>query len=182
MRAVARCAAPASGSTTASSATARRSPRARPAMLAPTRELCARPAYRSGWWRRSRRPSRRRPRLDERACLRDEAAVLRRAVQAYLERIRADEGAQQQPVTRVVDEAEVDIRIVHRGVAAERIVADVERVIGARGDLQPSLVSRIEDRRRNLADTPAEAGLQLSVDDHLSLAKALRRRAGTGCL
>src|SRR5207248_1361110 len=63
---------------------------------------------------------RRRAGLDEWARLGDDAAVLRRSVQTYRERVRADEGAQQQPVGCVVDEAEVDIRIINSGVAAER--------------------------------------------------------------
>src|SRR4029077_7893864 len=40
---------------------------------------------------------RRRPRLDERARLRDEAAVLRRAVEADLQRVGTDKSTQQQP-------------------------------------------------------------------------------------
>src|SRR4029077_19912091 len=40
---------------------------------------------------------RRRPRLDERARLRDEAAVLRRAVKPDLERVGTDKSTQQQP-------------------------------------------------------------------------------------
>ena len=39
---------------------------------------------------------------------------------------------------RVVHELEVDVRVVDRRVAAERVVRDVERVVRARGDRQPA--------------------------------------------
>ena len=45
-------------------------------------------------------------------------------------------------------------------------MADVERVVRALGDLEAGLERGVEDRRRDLADTAAEAGRQLAVDDH----------------
>ena len=81
---------------------------------------------------------------------------------------------------RVVDELEVDVRVVDGRVASERIVRDVERVVRAGGDRQPRLVRGVEDRRRDLADAAAEAGLELAVDDHRRLEEALRRGALAG--
>ena len=84
-----------------------------------------------------------------------------------------DERAQEQPVTGVVRELQVDVRIVDGRVAAERIVRDVEGVIRSRDDRQPGLVGRVEDGGRDLADAAAEPGLQLAVDDHRRLEEAL---------
>ena len=81
---------------------------------------------------------------------------------------------------RVVDELEIDVGVVDRRVAAERVVRDVERVVRARGDRKAGLVRGVEDGRRDLADTAAEPGLQLAVDDHGRLEEALRGRALAG--
>src|ERR1700681_1106773 len=78
----------------------------------------------------------------------------------------------------VVHELEVDVRVVDGRVAAERIVGDVERVVRARGDLEPRFVDRVEDRRRDLADTAAKAGLDFAVDDHRRHEEALVGSAG----
>ena len=77
-------------------------------------------------------------------------------------------------------ELEVDVRVVDRRVAAERVVRDVQRVVRARGDRQPGLVRRVEHGRRDLADAAAEAGLELAVDDHGRLEEALRGRPLAG--
>src|SRR5262249_21230840 len=82
----------------------------------------------------------------------------------------------------VVYEPEVRVRVVDRGVAPERVVRDVERVIRAGRDRQPGDVRRVEDRRRDLADAAAESGLELAVDDHGGGYEALVGRPGTGRL
>ena len=112
----------------------------------------------------------------------DDAAVLRRAVERDDERRRADERAEQQPVTRVVDELQVDVGVVDGRVAAERVVRDVERVVRARRDRQAGLVRGVEDGRRHLADAAAEPGRELAVDDHGRLEEALRGGALAGRL
>ena len=117
---------------------------------------------------------------DERRRLALDAAVLRCPVEVHGQRALADEGPQQEPVASVVDELEVDVRIVDRRVAALRIVADVERVVRARRDRQPRLVGGVEHRRRDLARATAEAVLELAVDDHRRLEQALGRVALTG--
>src|SRR3954452_23443849 len=116
---------------------------------------------------------RRRPRLLQGASLRDDAAVDRRPVQVNDERRRADERADQQPVRCVVDEAEIDVRVVHRRIAALRVVADVERMVRPGGDLHAGFVGGVEDRRGNLADAAAEPRRQLAVDDHRRFEEAL---------
>ena len=106
--------------------------------------------------------------------------MLRRAVEGDGERGRADPGAQQQPVPGVVHELQVDVGVVDRRVAAQRIVRDVQRVVRSRGDPQARLVGGVEDGRRHLADAASEAGLELAVHDHRRLEEALLRRALTG--
>ena len=69
------------------------------------------------------------PGVDERPRPRHHSAVLRRPIEADRERVRADECPQQEPVRRVVDETQIDVRIVHGRVATERVVADVESVV-----------------------------------------------------
>ena len=82
----------------------------------------------------------------------------------------------------VVDELQVDVGVVDRRIATERIVRDVERVVRPGGDRQPGDERCVEDRRRDLADAAAETGLDLTVDDHRSLEKASRGRAVAGRL
>ena len=119
---------------------------------------------------------------DERPGLALDAPVQRRAVELDVERVRADVRAQQQPVRGVVDELQVDVRVVDRRVAALRVVADVERVVRPLRDLQAGLVGGVEDRRRDLADAAAETGRDLAVDDHRRLAEALVGGAVAGGL
>ena len=104
----------------------------------------------------------------------------RRAVEVDDERVRADERPHQEPARGVVDELQVDVRVVDRRVAALRVVADVERVVRPGGDLQAGFVGRVEDSRRDLADPAAEPGLELAVDDHRRLEEALARVALAG--
>ena len=94
----------------------------------------------------------------------------------------ADERPHEQPLVRVVREDEVDVGVVHRRVAAERVVADVERVVRAPVDREPGLERRVEEGRRDLADAAADAALELAVDDHRRLLEALRRVALAGRL
>ena len=84
-------------------------------------------------------------------------------------------------MARVVHELQVDVGVVDRRVARERVVRDVERVIRPRRDREACLVGGVEDGRRDLADTATEACLQFSVDDHRGLEEALLDRALSGC-
>ena len=111
----------------------------------------------------------------ERCRLRLDAAAGRRAVEVHRERAGADERAHEQPFVRVVREHEVEVGVVHRRVAAERVVADVERVVRPPLDREARLEGGVEHRRRDLADAPADPGLQLAVDDHRRLLEPLRR-------
>ncbi len=71
-----------------------------------------------------------------------------------------------EPAVRVVDEPQVDVRVVDGRVPPERVVDDVERVVRAVDDREPRLEGGVVDRRRDLADATADPVLQLAVDDH----------------
>src|SRR6266545_1717283 len=118
----------------------------------------------------------------ERRGLADDAPVNRRPVEGDRQRRGTDPRPYEEPVSRVVDEFQIDVGIVDGGVPALRVVADVERVVGARDDRQAGLVRGVEDGRRDLADTAAEAGLQLAVDDDGRFLEALVGRASSGRL
>ena len=109
----------------------------------------------------------------ERGDLALDLPVLRRAVERDGQRGRAHERPDPEPVAGVVDELEIGVRIVDRGVAPERVVADVQRMVRPVGDREPGLVGGVERRRRDLADAAAEPRLQLAVDDHRRLEEAL---------
>ena len=109
----------------------------------------------------------------ERRLLDLDTAVDGRSVQRDGQLARTDERAQPQPVPRVVRELEVGVGEVDGGVTPRRVVRDVEGVIRTLLDRQAGLEGRVEHRRRNLADASAEPGLELAVDDHRRLEKAL---------
>ena len=67
---------------------------------------------------------------------------------------------------RVVDELQVQVRVVDRRVAAGLVAADVERVRRALRDLQPRLPGGVEGRRRDLRHAAADVLLVLVPDDH----------------
>ena len=75
-------------------------------------------------------------------------------------------------VLAVVDEREVGPGVGDRGVEAERVVRDVERVVDPVRDLVAGEERGVEDRRRRLADAPADRRDEHAVLDRLPLLEA----------
>ena len=75
-------------------------------------------------------------------------------------------------MVQVVREAEVGPAPGDGGVAAERVVRDVEAVVVPLGDRQAELERVVEERRRRLADAAADRGDEQRADDHLALEEA----------
>ena len=109
--------------------------------------------------------------------VRDDAAVLRGAVERERQRCVGVRGLDQDRVLQVVLEAEVRAAPRHGRVAADRIVREVEVVVRAREDRQPDLERVVEERRRRLTDPAADRGQHERADDLLALEKPALRRA-----
>ena len=86
-------------------------------------------------------------------------------------------GAEHDPVAGVVDELQVEVRVVDGRVAPELVARDVERVRVALRDRQPGLPGGVEDRGRDLGDAAADVFLVLVADDHRRRAEAALERA-----